>query len=615
MALGRFTEALTSFDRGLALRSDDVKTLGNKAATLVQLRRPYEALACCSQALAFDPDYVPALITRGMLLREATRFNEALIDIDRALKIDARDALAWNDRGATLHAMNRDDEALASFEKAVNIKPDFVEALTNRGYLRWTQKAEYVPAVNDLIQSIALDPDQPYVYGELVHMKMQIADWTEFERDMALIDAGVREGRRVVRPFVYQALSRSPSNLQACSRIFATDLFPNTQDAPTYGQRNHHRKIKVGYVSGEFRQQATAQLLVGLYEQHDRNEFEIIAIDNGGPDASPMRKRLEAAFDDLIDISKLADEEAADRIRAAEIDILVNLNGYFGSPRMGVFAKRPAPVQVNYLGFPATLGATYIDYIIADSTVIPKGERRFYDERVVWLPHSYQANDRRRVIAENTPNRATLGLPEDAFVFCNFNQSYKLTPQTFASWMRIVRSAEGSVLWLLRSSPLFAENLTHFAQEHGVTSDRLIFAPPVVPDQHLARLKQANLFLDSLPYNAHTTASDALWASLPLLTFRGTAFPGRVASSLLYAIGLPELVTDNLDAYEALALKLACDPSFYQVIKQKLAYNRLNTPLFDTNHFCRDIEAAYRQMWEAHKRGEIPRGFSVKSCV
>ena len=609
MALERFADALESFDRGLLLRPDDAKALGDKAAALRQLGRADEALAGCNQALASNPDYAPALLLRGVLLQDAGRFAESLADFDRVLKLEAGNAPAWNGRGAALHALKREDEALASFERAISINPDLVEALTNGAHLRWTLKGDYAAAVRDLTRSIALAPGQPYVQGELLHMKMQAGDWTDFASDLALLDAGVREGRRVVRPFVYQALSQSPADLQACSRIFAASLSHQTGAPRSYAKG--HRKIRIGYLSGEFREQATAYLMAGLYECHDRDRFEIIAIDNGGPDASAMRKRLDVAFDKVIDISRLADADAAGRIRGAQIDILVNLNGYFGAPRMGVFAQRPAPVQVNYLGFPATLGAPYIDYILADPIVIPEGERRFYDEQVVWLPHSYQANDNKRRIAENSPDRAALGLPESGFVFCNFNQSYKLTPQTFASWMRILKGAEGSVLWLLESKPPFAENLMRAAKGHGVAWERLIFAPPVPVDQHLARLKQADLFLDTLPYNAHTTASDALWAGLPLLTCRGSAFPGRVAASLLHAIGLPELVTDNLNGYEALACKHAQDTSFHGAIRKKLMDNRLSTPLFDTDGFRRAIEAAYTRMWERAERGESPRGFHV----
>jgi predicted O-linked N-acetylglucosamine transferase (SPINDLY family) len=324
-----------------------------------------------------------------------------------------------------------------------------------------------------------------------------------------------------------------------------------------------------------------------------------------------MRRRLEAAFDKFIYITNLSDAEAANQIRAAEIDILVNLNGYFGAPRMGVFAMRAAPVQVNYLGFPATLGAPYMDYILADKVVIPEEEKRFYDEQVVYLPHCYQVNDSKRPIAAEVPSREALGLPRTGFVFCNFNQSYKITPATFASWMRILSQVDGSVLWLLNSKPPFAANLAQAAERHGIASGRLIFAPSLPPDQHLARLKQADLFLDSLPYNAHTTASDALWAGLPLLTCRGTSFPGRVAASVLGAMGMPELVMESMGEYEALAIHLAQNRDAARDLKQKLARNRLDSPLFDTDLFRQNIETAYCAMWDAWTRGETPKNFAV----
>jgi len=611
MALDRFVEALTSFDRGLALRADDVKALGDKAVALHHLGRSREALASCNQALAHSANHASALMTRALLQHEETHFANALADYDQVLEIEANNARAWNGRGATLNAMNRADEALVSFEKAVGLEPDFTEALNNRAQLRWVRKGDFAGAASDLRAALAINPDQPFARGELLHLQMYAADWKDFESETALIDAGVHSGQRVVRPFVYQALSHSPADLQACSRIFAAGLFPAQVHQPRSFHHGHDR-IRIGYVSGEFREQATAYLMAGLYELHDRKRFEIIAIDNGGGDGSEMRRRLEAAFDKIIYINKLPDAEAAARIRAEEIDILVNLNGYFGAPRMGIFAQRAAPIQINYLGFPATLGAPYMDYILADRVVIPDKERDFYDEQVVYLPHSYQANDRKRPIAGDVPSRTALGLPGNGFVFCNFNQSYKITPSTFASWMRILGAVDGSVLWLLKGEPPYETNLARAAEQHGVAPGRLVFAPSLPPERHLARLQQADLFLDSLPYNAHTTASDALWAGLPLLTCRGTTFPGRVAASLLGAIGMPELIAETMDEYEGRAIQLARDDSAMHDLKQKLAQNRLTQPLFDTDLFRKNIEAAYTAMWRGWKNGEAPQGFDVE---
>jgi predicted O-linked N-acetylglucosamine transferase (SPINDLY family) len=352
-------------------------------------------------------------------------------------------------------------------------------------------------------------------------------------------------------------------------------------------------------------------LAAGLFEKHDRERFEVVGFDNSRDDQSQMRRRVNMAFDRFLPIQSLSDQDAAQLIEAQDIDILVNLNGYFGKERTGVFALRPAPLQVNYLGFPGTLGTPTMDYILADRIVIPDEERRYYAEQVVWLPHSYQVNDDKRRIAQDRPTRAGEGLPEAGLVFCNFNQGYKLTPETFARWMRLLRQVEGSVLWLMAGNGAFAGNLRREAERHGVAGDRLVFGERRPLEEHLARLPLADLFLDSLPYNAHTTASDALWAGVPLLTRRGQTFAGRVAASLLTAVGLPELITEDWDAYEALALRLAREPGLLGGFRDRLKQNRASYPLFDTDRSRRHIEAAYRQMWEIAERGEAPRHFSV----
>jgi predicted O-linked N-acetylglucosamine transferase (SPINDLY family) len=616
LGLERFADALANFDKGLTLCPGDPEMLNNHGVALWHLKRTSEARASYDQALAKVPDHAATLINRAFLFHEQGEFNAALADYAKAIAADPGNARAWNGGGSVLHALKRNKEALAHFDKAVALDPASADALVNRSHLRWSEQGDYHGATSDLKAALAIDPNQPYGQGELLHLKMYGADWQDFDSQNAAIDQAVRQGQRAVRPFVYQALSNAPADLQACSRIFASHLFPvPAGDPPRFAHARAHERIRIGYVSGEFREQATAYLMAGLYELHDREKFEVIAIDSGGGDASPMRARLEAAFDKIIAIAHLSDSEAADSIRAQEIDILVNLNGYFGTPRMGVFARRAAPVQVNYLGFPATLGAPYMDYILADRVVIPEDERRHYDEQVVYLPHSYQANDRKRAIADQVPTRAEMGLPTGGFVFCNFNQSYKITPYVFDRWMKILRAVEGSALWLLHSAAPFQQNLARAAQEYGIAPERLVFAASVPLDRHLARLKQADLFLDTLPYNAHTTASDALWAGVPLLTCRGSTFPSRVAASLLEAVGLPELITSSLDEYEARAIALARDPATITGLKEKLARNRLTQPLFDTDLLRRNIESAYRGMWETWRSGKPPRAFSVESAI
>ena len=372
-------------------------------------------------------------------------------------------------------------------------------------------------------------------------------------------------------------------------------------------------KIRIGYASGEFRDQATSHLIVGVLEQHDKSRFEIFGFDNGWNDASKIRRRIEASFIEIIDINRLSDEASAAVIRDRQIDILVNLNGYFGEERTGVFAERAAPLQVNYLGFPGTLGAAYMDYIIADQCLIPPGHEDFYEEKIVYLPECYQANDDKKKIAARMFSWAECELPQQGFVYCCFNNSYKITPEVFECWMRILKQVTGSVLWLIEDGASAVSNLRREASTRGVNPDRLVFAQRMPLSDHLARHRLADLFLDTLPYNAHTTASDALWAGLPVLTQIGGTFPGRVAASLLQAIGLPELITTTSEAYRQLAIELASNSQKLAAIKHKLAENRLAAPLFNTQLLTRHIEAAYTTMWDICQRGERPQSFSVTS--
>jgi predicted O-linked N-acetylglucosamine transferase (SPINDLY family) len=562
--------------------------------------------------LGAKPDYADAWHNRGNALLVLQRFAEAVASYDKALELSPGNAEAWCHRGNCLCLLNRLDEALASYDRALAIKPDYADALHSRAMMRWRDDQRQEASIRDLEKLMSINPDHDYLRGDLLHLRMQRSDWSGFDQLVPRIDAGVRAGERIIDPFMYLAISESPADLQACATIFTSQFHPPVPVAwKKAGPRRD--KIRLGYVSGEFREQATAYLTAGLYECHDKSRFELVAFDNGSRIESPMRRRLESSFDRFVPIAHLSDRAAAEKIAAEEIDILITLNGYFGSHRMGVFAHKPAPVQVNFLGFPGTLGAGYIDYLLADRFVIPDDERQYYTEKVVTLPGSYQVNDSRRPLVQGMPSRFRNRLPERGFVFCNFNMNYKFTPAMFAVWMRLLKQVEGSVLWLLEGNKAAPGNLRNEAERQGVSGDRLVFAPFASIEKHLERLQLADLFLDSVPCNAHTTAGDALWAGVPLLTCRGTSFSGRVATSLLHAVDLPELVTENLEDYEALAVKLAGDPAMLQAIRQKLGRVRQTAPLFDTDRYRRHLEAAYVKMWEIFLRGEDPRGFDAEA--
>ena len=605
---GAGAEGLALLEQALALDPRHAGALVNSGNVLSMLGRFEEAVAAYDRALLVRPD-AESFNNRGQALQGLNRPAEALASFDRALALEPRNIQALYKRGVVLAELGRSDEALAAYDRVLALAPDHIEALNNRGYLWWLDKKRWAPAIADLERTLILAPDFPYGAGAVLHLKMYAADWSDFDRRKADVIAGVRRGARAARPFMFQAVSDNPADLQTCARTYVRDLHPEIPSPPhDPAARRGRGKIRLGYLSGEFRDQATAILMAGLYERHDRDRFEVIAVDNGSADQSPMSARLKRAFDQWLDIGAMTDACAAQAIRDAEIDILVNLNGWFGKHRMGVFARRPAPVQVNYLGFPGTLGAPYMDYIIADEVVIPPGEHRFYDERIVTLPGSYQVNDDRGRPIGPIPGRAEAGLPEKGFVFCNFNQSYKLTPDSFARWMRILSQVPNSVLWLLDEVAPFAENIAAHARAHGVEPARILFAPHLPPEHHLARLSRADLFLDGLPYNAHTTASDALWAGVPVLTEAGTAFAGRVAASLLKAANLPELVTQTAEDFERLAVRLARDPAAMAAVKGRLARD---CPLFDTDLFRRRIETAYERLWARWRAGEAAAAFAV----
>ena len=610
MALDRPEEALASYERALILAPNHAEALYNLGTSLHELNRLPEALAAYDRALAARPDYAEALNNRATTLLALKRVDEALASWNRALEVKPDYPEALYNRGDSLMQLNRPNEALASYERALILRPDYAAALNNRANTLMLLR-RYQEATQDLERLLAVVPEYAYAAGQLVHCKMHMCEWDGLEQQIANLGVRIKSGKRASTPFPSLAASASAAEQLQCARTFALHKHPLSSRPVWNGERYRHERIRVGYVSGEFREHATSYLVAELFELHDRSRFEVFGVSTEAPDQSPMARRVARACEHFLDVSAQPDRAVASLLRNHEIDILLDLNGYFGRARTNVFAARAAPVQVNYLGFPGTMGAEYMDYIIADRHVIPEDQRHYFTEHVVYLPDSYQANDSKRKISEETPTRAAAGLPERGIVYCCFNNNHKILPGTFDIWMRLLGRIEGSVLWLLQGNPAVSDNIRREAQRRGVAPERIVFAPRVKLEDHLARHRLADLFLDTLPHNAHTTASDALWAGLPVLTRMGTTFAGRVAGSLLNAVGLPELITQTAEDYEALALKLAADAPLLADIKAKLARNRTVFPLFDTDRFRRHIEAAFVTMWERSQRGEPAAGFAV----
>jgi protein O-GlcNAc transferase len=608
--LKQHEEALASFDRVLALMPDNVAALHNRGAALHQLNRYEDALASYDQVLTLEPGDVEALANRGVALYELKRFAEALASYERALAIAPDFAEAWSNRANVLLDLKRSAEALASWERALAIKPDFVDALNNRSHAL-LELERHAEAAASYERVLAIAPDFEYAQGLLVHSRMHCCDWRMFEQESTQLVAGVRGGKRSVTPFAFLGISDSAAGQLQCARTWVDDKCPAHVAPGWSGARYRHDRIRLAYLSADLRDHPVSYLLAGLIERHDRSRFETTAISFGADAAGEMRERLKGAFEHFIDVRDKSDFEIAKLLQELEIDIAVDLMGFTTQSRARIFALRAAPVQVNYLGYPGTMGADYIDYILADPFVIPEDRQACYAEKVVWLPDVFQANDIGRRITQRAPTRADAMLPERGFVFCAFNNTYKITPRMFDIWMRLLGKVEGSVLMLLGPTDAVRRSFQSHAQERGIDPARLRFAPRIAYADHLARYQIADLFLDTFPFNAGTTASDALWGGLPLVTCAGDAFAARMAGSLLDAIGLPELVTRSLEDYEALALKLATDAALLAAIKAKLARNRNTSPLFDTDRFRRHIESAYVTMWERYQRGEAPASFAV----
>jgi len=602
--LKRFDEALASYDRAISLNPNFADARNNRGAALKELRRHDEAIVSFDEAIALNPDHAEAYVNRGNVLNELNRLDEALVNYDRAISLNPDYADAYNNRGVTLKELGRLDEAVASYNEAIALKPDLAAAYGNRGYaLKELKRLDEALASYD--KALSLDPDSAGLEGMRLHIKMHICDWTGFDAECAHLTSSVKDMKANTQPWVFTGIPSSPDDQLQCARLWVAEKFPPSQKMIWQGERYRHDRIRIAYVSADFHQHATSYLLAGMFECHDKSRFEVAAISIGPQDNSEMRQRLERSFEAFIDAATLSDDEIASRIKEEEIDLLIDLKGFTQDARTNIFARRPAPIQVNYLGYPGTMGANYIDYIIADQTVIPGEDRKFYSEKIAVLPNSYQANDRNRVISDKAFGRSDFGLPSQGFVFCCFNNNYKIVPRMFDCWIRILKQVDGSVLWLLDDNASAARNLRAEAVARGVSPDRLVFAERMPLPEHLARHKLADLFLDTLPCNAHTTASDALWAGLPVLTCLGATFAGRVAASLLNAIGLPELITTP-EAYEQMAIDLARYPERLAVIKAKLAANRRTTPLFDTALFTGHIEAAYTAMYERHQAGLAP---------
>ena len=604
-----FSQAEHKFIKSLELIPDRVSTLTNLSAAQLKLKKYSEARSAAQKAISVESDNTEAYLNLGLIELDLRNFESAIKFFDKALSLKPDYVEAYSNKGATLNELKRYDEAIAHYDKAISLKPDYHKAWTNKGNTL-SELKRFDKAIAHYDKALTLKPDIDWLSGDLLHTKMKICSWSGLAESLEDISKKAVANEKIANPLLLLALNDDTFLHKKSAEIYIQSRYPFNPVLGPILKYPQNQKIRIGYFSADFRNHPVSLLTAELYELHDKNKFEIIAFSFGVDDKSPMRLRLSQAFNQFIDVSNVSDLGIAELSRSLQIDIAVDLGGHTQASRTGIFSYQAAPIQASYIGYLGTMGSEYYDYLLADKTIIPDELQEFYSEKIAYLP-SYQVNDRKRTISERQFTRGELRLPETGFVFCCFNDNVKILPTTFDSWMRILNAVEGSVLFLYADNEWSKANLIKEACLCGIDSARLIFGGRIPTEEYLARYRVCDLFLDTFPYNAGTTASDALWVGLPVLTLMGQSFASRMAASLLNAIGLSELITTTQEEYEALAIELANNPQKLESIKLRLAHNRLTAPLFDTPLFTKNLEAAYIKMYEHCKAGLEPQDISI----
>jgi predicted O-linked N-acetylglucosamine transferase (SPINDLY family) len=611
---GSDREAIPHHKKSIELDPNNPQAWLNYGRTSTKLGRHDDALTYYDKALGLQPDYAEAVLNKGAALKELKRYEEAIVCAEQALTINFNLAEGWLNLGAALKELKLYDKAITHFDKALSLQPDYAEAWGNKG-LSLHELKRYDEAIVHIEKALSLKSDIDWLYGQLLSTKMKICSWADLMDSVEIISKRVLVNERVVQPFTLLELNDEALLHKKSSEIYVQHRYPlNTTLGPIF-KHPQGQKIRIAYFSGDFKNHPVAYLTAELFEIHDRSRFETYAFSLMTA-SDGMRDRIHNGFDHFIDTEKMSDLEIAQHARELRIDIAIDLSGFTEGARTGIFSYRAAPIQVNWLGYPGTSGADFIDYIVADKTIIPESHQRFYTEKVVYLPDTYMVDDSMRIPSPRIFIREECGLPKNDFVFCCFNNSHKFNPQVLDSWSRILLKVENSVLWIPENNQYFMSNVVIEFEKRGIHSKRIIFAKRIeLMADHLARSSLADIFLDTYPYNAHTTTMDSLKAGVPVLTLMGESFTSRVAASLLNAIGLPELITTTQSEYEDTAIELAMNPQKLASIKQKLASNRLTAPLFNTPRFTKNLEAAYIKMYERYQSGSEPEPLFIEASI
>ena len=596
---GFIKEGIGLLEQSLTIDPDQSRVLSDLGAAYSMLEEPTKALARYDRAIELDPSYPHTYNNKGITLQRLNRLNEAIDSFNQAININQFFAEAYNNRGNALTKLNRLNDAIEDYDEAINIKINYIDAYNNRA-ITFLESKKFNEALEDFEKVIDLDSDFYHALGHLIHVKMNLCDWSNFEKLKNEFIEKTRLNKNISPPFLSLSLVDSPEIQfdSASAYISSLPTFPKTKEIKK--SKSKREKIRIGYFSADFHDHATMHLIAEVLEQHDKKIFDVFGFSYGRHIEDQWNARARKSFKEFIDVRNKSDKEISQLSKEMEIDIAIDLKGFTTDERAGIFMRKSAPIQINYLGYPGTMASPFMDYIIADETLIPKKLQQYYSEKIIYLPNSYQANMAERAISKKEFQRKEMGLPDNAFVFASFNNSWKITPETFDSWMRILLSAKGSVLWLLSTNSIQIKNLKNEAELRGVNGDRLIFASFLPIEEHLKRIQLADLFLDTFPYNAHTTASDSLRMGLPLITKTGNSFASRVAASLLNAIDLPELITATKEEFELLAIDLANNHDKLLKIKNRLLSNLSVSPLFNSKLFTQHLETAYKIIYNRY---------------
>ncbi len=607
LELEQSASAVASFTEAIKLQPSYFQAYNNLGNAYLELKEYALAIKNYSHAIELSPGYAQAYNNRANVLRITAQTELAKLNYERALVLDPLYAQAFNNLGVLNLEASRLKDALDFFDQAIALFPDFADAYYNKSNVLRELKL-FSKSILQYQRTLAISSNYPFLKGLLIHAKMQICDWRGLDDQLVELFQDIGLNREVTPPFPVLALSDSLELQQSAARIWSERKFPLSAShshahQTVHESRKHNHKIRIGYFSADFRDHPVSYLMADLFEHHHREEFEIIAFSLGPIKTDQMRKRLEKTFDIWIESHHLSDSEVVERSQEMGVDIAVDLGGFTKNSRTAIFAMRCAPVQVSYIGYLGTMAAPYMDYLIADEVIIPAHSTQFYTEKIAYLP-VYQANDSKRQMSTEPMNRSLLGLPENIFIFGCFNTNYKITPNLFDAWMRILKRVESSILYLYADTEDVVANLLFEAQKRGIDPKRLYFADRVPQSVYLARFTQVDLFLDTYPYNAGTTASDALWSGLAVLTLTGQAFASKIAASLLTALGMTELITHSLQEYEERAVSLGLNPDKMQSIKTKLQEQKSKTDLFNTAKFTFNLEMVYREMVKRARTGQ-----------